>query len=393
MIRTCTVKLGRAPAQEEKLALVLGLCCTLYNAALQQRREAWDRQHRSLTFYDQCKELTQLRADDPDYRQLPAQMTRVTVLHRLDKAFSGFFRRVKRGQKPGFPRFRSRDRFDTLTFTTAGWRIEGHHLIVHAGQSPIVLRMRNAIHRTGKIMGLRLVRKGERWWAHFLVDIGSAPAVQPSTHGVGIDVGLRTFATLSDGTTIEHPHFLARGLEQVKAAQRAVSRKVKGSRNRVKAKRALGQVHERIANRRRNFIHQVVANLVKVYDGFAIEDLDVQQMAQTSPSRGLARGIMESGWSLFGAHLAAKAEEAGLSVVRVNPRGTSQRCSACGSLVRKALGDRVHACSACGLVLDRDENAARNIYDLGCRSATGGAGAKRAEVFRGEPHPSSVPHL
>ncbi len=384
MIRVCKVKLGRAPKQEEKLRRVLGFCCTLYNAALQQRREAWDKQRISLTLYDQCKELTQLRADDEDYRNIPAQMTRSTSLHRLDKAFKGFFQRCKKGAKPGFPRFKSRDRFDTLVFTTQSWRINGKRLIVNVGSDPIVLHMRNAIHRDGKIAGLRLVRSADRWWAHFLVDVGLAPAVQESRNGVGIDVGVRTFATLSDGVQIDHPHFLQRSMVQVQEAARVVSRKKHGSNNRSKAKRVLARVHEKVANRRRNFIHQTVAGLVKTYDGFAVEQLDVQQLASTeerNTSRSLRRGIMDAGWTLFGAHLAGKAEEAGLPVVRVNPRGTSQRCSGCGSFARKALRDRTHYCAACGLVLDRDENAARNILDLsdlGCRSATGGTN-RRAE--------------
>ena len=384
MIRACRVKLGKAPKQEAKLCRALDLCCTLYNAALQQRREAWQRQHVTLTLYDQQKELTQLRADDEEYRKLPAQMTRATALHRLDQAFRGFFRRCKCGEKPGFPRFKSRDRFDTLVFPATGWRLDGKRLIVNAGSDPIILQMRNAIHRDGEVRELHLVRRSDRWWAHFLVDVGPAPAVKESRNGVGIDVGLRTFATLSDGVQIAHPHFLAKSMAQVQAASRVVSRKRKGSNNRAKAKLTLARVHERIANRRRDFIHQTVAVLVKDYDGFAIEKLDVQQLASTARkdgTRSLRRGIMDSGWTLFGMHLASKAEEAAMPLVRVNPRGTSQRCSGCGSLVRKTLGDRMHVCPVCGLILDRDENAGRNIYndsDLGCRSATGNTN-RRAE--------------
>ncbi|MDD5542876.1 MAG: transposase [Acidobacteriia bacterium] len=389
MIRACKVKLGRAPKQEAKLRRVLGLCCALYNAALQQRREAWQRQRVSLSFYEQCKELTQLRSDDDDYRNLPAQMTRVTVLHRLDKAFHGFFRRVKRGEKPGFPRFRSWERFDTLTFTTQDWHIDGKKLVLNVRKDPIVFQMRNTIYREGEIKGLRIVRGATRWWAHFLVDIGPAPTLKKSSTGVGIDVGLRTFATMSDGTQIEHPRFLRKSIDKLRESGQSVSHKRKGSRNRGKAKLVLARAHEKIANRRRNFIHQTVATLVKRYDGFAVEKLNVQEMSSTEHepdemtkkgARGLRRGIMDSGWTMFGTHLAAKAEEAGLPFVRVNPRGTSQRCSGCGSVVRKTLRDRTHYCAACGLVMDRDENAARNIYDLGRRSATGDARVEGAEV-------------
>lgn len=394
MIRVCKVKLGRALKQEEKLRRVLGLCCDLYNAALQQRREAWSRQGISLSLYDQQKDLTQLRAEDEEYYNLPVQMTRATVLHRLDRAFKGSFGRLRKGRKPGFPRFKSRNRFSTLVFIAGDWKIEGKHLILNIKNDPIILQMRNSIHRQGQIKGLRIVRGATRWGAHFLVDIGPAPAVKQSKNGVGIDVGLRTFATLSDGNVVEHPRFLKQSLEQLKSVQQELSRKKRGSKNRAKAKLVVARVHEKIANRRRDFVHQTVAKLVRGYDGFALEKLDIAQMASAEreieglnkkQSRAMRRGIMDSGWSLFGAHLASKAEEAGLPVVHVDPKGTSQRCSACGTVVRKTLRDRVHECFACGLVLDRDENAARNIYDLGCRSASGGAAvlgcAEGAEVF------------
>lgn len=371
MFRICVVKLGRSFKQEEKLLRVLEMCRVLYNAALQERIEAWKKQGISISLYDQHKELTQIRAEDIEYENLPAIMVRETALNRLDKAFKGFFRRVKSGQKPGFPRYKGKDRFNTLVFGPGGWKIEGKKLIIKIKGDPIVFRMRNTIYRQGEIKGLKIIKSDGRWWAHFIVDIGSAPAVKNSKNGIGIDVGIRTFAVLSDGNKVEHPHFLRESLNKIKLAQKEKDRKKKGSNNRKKAKTRLQSVHAKIKNRRQNFIHQTVASLVKQYDGFAIEDLNVQQMLISEPKdskRRLRQGIRDSGWSLFGSCLAAKAEEAGLPLVRVNPKGTTQKCSGCGSLVRKELKDRVHDCPACGLVLDRDENAARNIYDLGYRS-------------------------
>jgi len=399
MIRTCKVKLGRAHKQEARLIGILALCRHLYNAALQQRREAWQRQKVSLSLFDQQKELTQLRVEDEDYRSLTATMTRLTSLDRLDRAFKGFFRRIKRGENPGFPRFKSCDRFDTLNFDKAGWKIKGKKLIIRVGTGnpPIVLNMRNVIHGEGEIRGLRLVKKADRWWAQFLVDIGEAPTVKPSKNGVGIDVGLRTFATLSDGESITHPHFLEKSQEQLRRAHQAVGRKMKGSKNRAKAKAILARAHEKIQNRRSNFIFQTVAALVFNHDGFAVEKLNIQKMKnkKNSPKeigekavRGIRRGIMDSAWSKFMLQLENKAEEAGFPVVRVDPKDTSQMCSGCGSIVRKTLRDRVHECHACGLVLDRDLNAAINILqraknDPGCGLATGSADScvKGAEVL------------
>lgn len=378
MIRTCRVKLGRAPKQEAKLLAVLELCRQLYNAALEQRIQA-HRRGKNLSRYDQYNELTVLRADDERYRQLPVDMTRETSLARLDLAFRAFFRRLRTGGKPGFPRFKGRGRFDTLVCGRRAWSSSGRRLVIKTGSGPISFQMKNGLHRRGEVVGLRLIRTASRWWAHFAVEIGPAPAVQPSRHGVGIDVGLTTFATLSDGARVEHPRFLRKSLAQLRTAQQDLSRKKRGSRRRKKAKTVVVRIHEKIANRRRNFIHQTVAVLMRQYDGFAVEDLDVQELTSTAPgTRGLRRGIMDSAWAAFTRHLADKAEEAGRPVVRVNPRGTTQRCSGCGSLVHKGLGDRWHDCAACGLSLDRDHNAALNILalganDLGCRSAPKGA--------------------
>jgi len=395
MIRTCKVKLGRAHKQEARLFTILSLCHQLYNAALQQRIEAYGRQGISLSFFDQCKELVQLRAEDEDYKSLPSEMTRLTALKRLDLAFKGFFRRIKTGEKPGFPRFKGHDRFDTLVFGTVGWKIDGKKLIVRAGTGgPIILHMRNAIYKQGEITGLHFVRRANRWWAHFLVDIGEAPTVKPSENGVGIDVGIRTFGALSDGSDpIKHPKFLNKSLSQLREAQQVLSRKKKGSKNRAKAKFVLTRMHEKIKNRRSNFVFQTVATLTSKYDGFAVEKLDIKAMTdKENPSkemskkgaRGLRRGIMDSAWLMFVTQLDNKAEEAGYPVVHVDPRGTSQLCSNCGSLVRKTLRDREHECHACGLVMDRDLNAAKNILqraknNSGCELVTGSTGPSGVE--------------
>jgi len=378
MIRSVIVKLRKDAAVDAALQSALDRCRDLYNAALQERRDAYRHHGASPSFYDQCKSLTEIRAADPVFDALDCTMLRLTALRRVDLAYKAFFRRVKAGETPGYPRFKGRDRFDTLVFGPKGWRLTGGKLRLN-GLGPV--RVKGNPHRTGVPKGLRLVRKAGRWYAHVLLDIGAAPLVQQSHHGVGIDVGLRTFATMSDGTTVEHPRFLRDSLAELRRAQQALVRKRRGSRRRRIAKAKLARVHHRIANRRHNFVHQTVAELARRYDGFAIEDLDIVELAQQGgtdkAARGLRRGIMDSAWGAFGQALASKAEEAGMPLVRVPPRGTSQRCSGCGSVVRKTLRDRVHDCPACGLVLDRDVNAARNIHDLGWRSAAPSAAEDR----------------
>lgn len=371
MLRTSRLLLRKAPYPA--LVAAIELCRRLYNAALEQRILAYRRQGVSLSLYDQQKDLTTLRADDSEYRSLSAVMTRLTVLRRLDKAMRAFFRRCKAGEKPGFPRFKGKGRFGTLVFGNQDWSIKGKKLRLHGIGT---FRFTGSIHREGVVKGLRIKRVADRWEAHVLVDVGDAPAVRPAADGVGIDVGITTFATLSNGDRVEHPRFLRKSMGRLKTAQQALSAKKRGSNRRQKAKLSLARLHRRVANRRRDFLHQVTRRLVNTYDGFAVEQLDVKSMSKGSPNgdtakqaRGLHRGIMDSGWSTFLFYLAYKAEEAGKPVVKVDPKGTSQRCSGCGSVVRKGLHVREHACPACGLVLDRDENAARNIQDLGWRSA------------------------
>lgn len=380
MIRTCKVKLGRAPKQEAKILHVLDLCRYLYNAALEQRILAYKYNKVSLTLYDQQKELTQLRHEDEAYKSLPAELARLTSLDRLDKAFKSFFRRVRIGEKPGFPRFKGRDRFNTLVFGKKSWKIEGKKWIVRLGPETVVFTMRNQIHRGGEIKGVRLVRKAGRWWAHFQVEIGGCPSKRPITHPVGLDAGLKTFLALSDGETVDNPRFAQKSQGRLRAAHQTLSRKQKGSNNRRKAKAKLNGVYNKIENQRKNFVFQTVSSLAKTYDCFVIEDLNINKMLASEPkelnkkgSRGLHRNILDASWSMFFDQLENKAEEAGFRVIRVDPRGTSQVCSGCGCVVKKTLKDRIHECPECGLVLDRDLNAARNILklglnDLGCRS-------------------------
>ena len=388
MIRTCEVKLGKSVKADERLFHALDLLRVLYNAALEERIGAWRKQRKSVSRFDQYKSLTEIRSANSDYAALPAEMTRLTTLTRLDLAFKAFFRRVKKGEKAsGFPRFKGRGRFNTFVFGSVGWKLDGKHLVLKLGGRPLRLRMKNTIHREGPIKGLRLVRKDERWFAHFVVDIGPAPVVSPAKRCIGIDVGIKIFAMMNDGSKVGHPRFLKKSCDELKEAQQKLSMKKRGSNRRERALIELRRVYEKIVNRRKDFVRQTVADLAKKHDGFIIEDLNVKQMMSKennpkglSPaqSRGMRRGIMDSSWSAFFTSLASKAEEAGMPFVRVDPRGTSQRCSGCGERVQKDLRERVHNCTNCGLVLDRDLNAAMNIYNLRYRLACADAHAEAA---------------
>jgi putative transposase len=377
LIRVITSKARSISEGVQKgLDTILYRCRILYNAALQERKDSYKKLGKSPTYFDQCKELTEIRGQDPDYRNLDVTMVRVTALQRLDRAFKSFFKRCKDrkpGDKVGYPRFKGRNRFSTISFGLTGWKLTGNKLWISGiGQ----IRLTSVPEIQGEIKGLQLIKKSCNWFVHFIVDQGEAPVSIDVLEPVGIDVGLKTFVTLSDGSTIENPRFVRESLEKLAFLNQDLARKKLGSNRRRRSKLRLSRFYEKIANRRKDFLHKTTRKLVKVYDGFAVEDLDIQGMVDSDRSvegmtekgeRGLRRGIMDAAWGTFFSYLAYKAEEAGKLVKKVLAKGTSQRCSSCGSLVRKTMRDRSHICPCCGLEIDRDLNAAINIHNLGWR--------------------------
>jgi putative transposase len=378
MYRTCKIKLGKAPEKEKRISEVLEICRELYNAALQQRREAWTKSKKSVSFFDQCKDLTQLRLDDPVFGGLPVTMLRLTSLDRANKAYQRAFSKFRRGEHAGFPRYKKPGRFNTLFFGKKNWKIVGKSLHLNLGGTVLKFHMKNSFHVVGKIVQLSITEKQGRLWANFLFDIGPSPEVKTPKKSVGIDVGIKNFASLSDGLVIDHPHFLKQCEGKIKELHSNYKRKVVGSNRYKKAKLLHDRAFVSLANRRKNFIQQTVSFLIKEYDGFAVEELKIENMAKKDlksvTSRSLRKNIMDSSWSSFSVHLRNKAEEAGYPCVRVDPKNTSKMCSSCGEIVEKTIYDRVHICPFCGLSMDRDQNAARNILlkanNLGWRLAS-----------------------
>jgi len=363
-----TFKYRLYPNKEQSVALEYQLneARVLYNAALQERREAWRRRSVSLNYYDQANQLKEIRA--AGNLGLANYSACQDVLRRVDKTFKAFFRRVKAGQKAGYPRFKSRDRYGSFTFPAWG---DGCHLtdagrLKVQGVGVIKLKMHRLI--AGEIKTLTLKHEVGKWYACFSVVV-DMPDDLPPLEAIGIDVGLYSFAALSTGELVANPRNLKAGLGKLRRCQRKVARRKKGGNGRRKAVRLLQKAHARVKNRRADFQHKLSRRLVDNYGLITVEDLNIKGL-----SRGmLAQSVNDAGWDSFLAKLAYKAEEAGGQLVRVNPNGTSQVCSRCGCLpdVPKTLADRIHSCPHCGLVVDRDVNAARNILRLGLSLATG----------------------
>jgi putative transposase len=367
MRRAFKFRLYPSANQARELGIMVETHRRLYNAALEQRKLAYETQRRSLNYYDQANQLKDLRADDP-YQARTNFSSEQATLRRLDKAYQNFFRRCKQGSRaPGFPRFRGRDHFDSVTFPTYGngIRLKDNRLRVqHVGT------IRAKVHRAveGTVKTASLKREDDKWFVVLSCDLGDV-VVPPSTLPAGgIDVGLEAFLTTSDGHRIENPRYQKAELPKLRRLQRATSRKKKGGRNRRKASRRVRVLHARVRNLRHEHHHQTALFIIRLYGLIGVEGLSVANMLK---NHSLARAISDAGWSGFVNVLRCKAERAGSEVVAVNPRGTSQECSGCGVVVPKKLAQRWHSCPHCGLSLHRDENAARNILARALLARTG----------------------
>jgi len=335
----------------------LGLCCELYNAALQERRDAYLIAHKSINFRSQSDQLPAVKADRVDVSGVYSQVLQ-DVLHRVDKTFQSFFRRVRRKETPGFPRFRSRARYDSFTYPQLGFAIEETRLNLSKIGS-VKIKLHRPI--DGNIKTLTIKREAGKWYACFSVEVEPTHLAH-SVETIGIDVGLTHFATLSDGRKIDNPRFYRTAEAILRIAQRRIARRKRGSRRRRKAVRLLQRAYIHTGNQRSNFHHQISRTLVNAYGFISVEDLNVKGLARGM----LAKSVSDAGWSSFIAKLAYKAENAGRVLIKVDPRGTSQTCI-CGASVPKNLGQRWHECSVCGLSLGRDHVSAQTILGRGLR--------------------------
>jgi len=296
-----------------------------------------------------------------------------TTLKRADQAFQAFFNRVKQGQKPGYPRFKGRDFFNSFSFKEYGngFKLEGKRLKLSR-----IGRVRIRQHREikGKLCTCTIKRRADGWYALFTVE---QDPVEPNqlNNPVGMDMGLNSFAVLSDGSRIKNPRFLKKAQAELKQAQRILSRKTIGSNRRRKQRDQLARKHLRVQRCRKDFHFKAANELVQRYNPIVFEKLDIKGLIQKSQEdknkykrvRAKSENMLDAGWRMFLEKVRSKAESAGSATKAVEPRGTSQKCSDCGQTVKKSLDERRHECPFCGLRMDRDLNAARNILHLGIK--------------------------
>ena len=346
----------------------------LYNAALQERRDAYRQAGTSVSYKAQAHQLKEIRRLREDVAILNFSSMQQT-LRRLDRAFKAFFGRVKSGQKPGFPRFKGRDRFRSISFVYGdGAKVrtddQDRQVAYFQGVGELKVKWHRPLPAGAKIKQAQLIVDGRgRYFVTYALEAPAPVFARESvgTGEVGIDMGLEKFAALSDGAFIDNPRFFRRSQQRLAHAQRVVAVRKRGSRRYWKAKRAVARIHAKIGEQRRDFHHQVSARLVRQFGFIAIEDLNVRGLARGM----LAKSVHDAGWSQFVSFLKYKAESAGTRVEEVNAAGTSRLCPACPAPpVKKELSERVHDCP-CGCRMDRDTAAALIILSRGQKAWTG----------------------
>ena len=385
--------------QERSLFGWLDLHRELYNAALQERRDAYQKCGISLSYNQQQNQLPEVKRVRPELTPLGSHALQETV-RRVDRAYKAFFRRVKAGDKPGFPRFKGKHRFDSFTYPDpAGWKIleqdsgKGRLRIGNMGTIKMRGKPRVALSK-GEPRTLTVRHKNGKWYA--VVAVRYEADCLSRNRGyhdrqIGLDAGCKDLVFTSDHDNIANPKNLACAQRKLKKAQKELARKKRGSKNRNKARDKVARIHQKVANRRKDFLHQLSACVVFLYAFIAIEKLQLKNMTRSSrgtmsnPGKnvkqkaGLNRSMLDASIGLFFSMLAYKAEEAGSQLEKVPPNGTTQICARCGKTVPKQLSVRIHDCPHCGFVAHRDYNAALNILLLGLSQA----GREPSEVWRG----------
>jgi putative transposase len=358
--KTFKYTLMPTPAQATACETVLWRCRELYNAGLQERRDAWQKCAVSITAASQSAQLPEIKDVRPEYRDIHSQVLQ-DVLTRLDRAFQAFFRRVKAGETPGYPRFKGADRFSSFTYKQFGNGASlDNGFLVLSKIGRLAVRWSRPLEGTPKTVTIR--READGWYVCFSCAEAPIQPLPATGHETGIDLGLERFATLADGSQIANPRIFRVAEMALKRAQRRVSRRKKGGHRRRKAVVLLAKAHQTVRRTRQDFHHKTALALVQHYDTIYHEDL---QPANLVKNRHLAKSIADAGWSAFLSILSFKAVEAGKTVVAVPAAYTSQACSGCDVLVEKGLSVRWHLCPDCGTSLHRDHNAARNILRIG----------------------------
>ncbi len=343
--------------QERTMESILTTTRSFYNSLLAERTQAWEERGERVTKVQQLRRVKERKATNPDAAAVHSHILQV-VADDLDKAFLAFFRRVRTGEKPGYPRFRGANRWTNFGLKEPGngFKLDGRLKVSGVGRLPV--RWHRPIE--GNIKTVRISKKAGKWYAAFSCVVPDKEPLPATGTSIGIDVALTHLLTTSEGDTIENPRWYRTEQTKLRIIQRRIARRKKGGSNRSKAVAQVQRQHERIGNRRKDYLNKLVADLVHSHDLIAVEDLRITNMTR---NHHLSKSILDTGWGYLASHLMRKAACAGREVCLVDPSYTSKTCSGCGEQFTQeiTLSVRWVTCQACGVSLDRDHNAASNI--------------------------------
>jgi putative transposase len=371
-------KLKPTKTQSGLLWRLVGIACQIYNDALKERKDAWEKEQRTVTYHKQALRLKDLRATNEEMALLNFSACQ-HILRRLDKAFKRFFSGLKKGKKVGYPRFKKPHRFRTLQFTYGdGVKIKmderGRSRLYVQNIGLIKVIWHRPLPEGAVIKQVWVTLKADGWYVTFALEVSDEVIRKPlpqTGKTVGIDVGLENLLALSDGTLINNPKWFKETKEKIAIKQRLLSKKVKNSKRWKRTCRQIAKLHLKVARQRRDFYFKLANWLIRRFDLVAVEDLNINGLAQGICSKG----VHDASWGTFlNQILPYKAWSAGKTVIKVNPNGTSQYCAMCGAHVPKGLSERQHRCPYCGFVTHRDINSAISILKLGLEQARRDAG-------------------
>ena len=395
------------PFKKQELTLnnQLELAKRLYNLLLDRANKKYKEEKKGFACFDMNKYIAEFRAEHAEYQAIHSQALQ-NVSDRVSKAYSNFFKRIRRKKsgeciKAGFPRFK---RFvKSITYPQSGFELmDNNHKLKLSKVGGIPIKMHRKL--SGKIKTLTIKRElSGKWFAILTCDLSDSASNIPFSNGsnekIGIDVGIQKFAAFSNGEVVSNPGFYVVSEKKLKRIQKRLSRKEKRSTNRKKARLALARLHEKISDQRNDFLHKLSRKIVNEYGFIAAEKLKISNMVRANGNNrrnhahfnSFSKHISDASWNKFMQMLSYKAESAGRKLICVDPRGTSQECSNCRQMVRKELSERVHRCPFCGIIIDRDINAAINILrkaELVCKdeksAATAGPAGSQACAISSE---------
>ncbi|MFX1465076.1 MAG: RNA-guided endonuclease InsQ/TnpB family protein, partial [Promethearchaeota archaeon] len=361
MKRTYKFRLYPTTQQTTTFTQWLTTCRKLYNNALAVRKEAWHTKQQAVNYYEQASQLKAAKKTNPFLKMVHSQVLQ-DVLRRLDKTFTNFFRRLKNGEKAGYPRFKGKYRYDSFTYPQSGFALDYQKKKLRLSKiGDISIKLHRPIPTEGVIKTCTITHDVDHWYACITLELPDpAPNSQQRAikSVIGVDVGLKSLLTLNNGDTIGNPRWLRNSEKQLAKVQRRQARKQKGSHNRYKQNMKVAQIHRKIRNQRKDFHHKLSRKLVDTYDLIVYEQLTIANLVK---NHYIAKSISDAGWGQLMRFTEYKAEEAGTMVEYVSAYNTTQLCSKCGKLVPKTLATRIHNCPYCGLDVARDHNSAITI--------------------------------